>query len=273
MQSERTNPTSIYTTVVTFDPHPQEFFSGQQRTLLTPRAEKIKQLEEIGVDQLVLLPFDRDLAQLEPQAFVAEVLVRQLQAKRIGVGEDFRFGRQRAGTALDLQAIAAGYGIDTTIVPLYLLDGERASSSQIRQALTHGDLETAHHLLGRSYSLTGIVVKGQQLGRTIGFPTANLELPPEKFLPRWGVYSVWVEGVSFQSQPGVMNIGCRPTVSGDRPTVEVYLLDWSGDLYGQTLTVHLDRFLRPEAKFDSLDALKAQIQQDCQTARSSLSNK
>jgi len=272
-RSQRTSPGSVYTTVVTFDPHPQEFFSGQQRTLLTPRAEKIQRLEEIGVDQLVLLPFDRDLAQLEPQTFVAEILVRQLQAKRIGVGEDFRFGCQRAGTALDLQEIAAGYGIDTTIVPLYLLDGERASSSQIRHALTHGDLETAHHLLGRSYSLTGIVVKGQELGRTIGFPTANLELPPEKFLPRWGVYSVWVEGSSFQSQPGVMNIGCRPTVSGDRPTVEVYLLDWSGDLYGQTLTVHLDRFLRPEAKFDSLDALKAQIQQDCQTARSSLSNK
>lgn len=270
-RSPLTNLPSVYATVVTFDPHPQEFFSGQQRTLLTPRAEKIERLEEMGVDQLVLLPFDRDLAQLEPEAFVAEILVRQLQAKRIGVGEDFRFGCQRAGTALDLQAIAARYGIDTTIVPLYLLDGERTSSSQIRQALTSGDLETAHRLLGRPYRLTGTVVKGQQLGRTLGFPTANLQLPPEKFLPRWGVYSVWVEGVSCQSQPGVMNIGCRPTVCGDRPTVEVYLLDWSGDLYGHTLTVRLDRFLRPEAKFDSLDALKAQIRQDCQTARAILS--
>jgi riboflavin kinase / FMN adenylyltransferase len=263
----------IYTTVVTFDPHPQEFFSGQPRTLLTPRSEKVEQLEAMGVDQLVLLPFDRDLAQLEPQAFVEEILVRQLQAKWISVGQDFHFGRKRAGTAVDLRAIAADYGIETKIVPLYILDGERVSSSQIRQALTQGDLDTAHCLLGRPYSLTGTVVQGQQLGRTLGFPTANLQLPPEKFLPRWGVYSVWVDGLSFRSQPGVMNIGCRPTVRGDRPTVEVYLLDWSGDLYGQTLTVRLAHFLRPEAKFDSLDALKAQIQQDCETAKLILSNK
>jgi riboflavin kinase / FMN adenylyltransferase len=257
-----------YTTVVTFDPHPREFFSGQPRTLLTPRSEKADLLAAIGVDQLVLLPFDRDLARLEPRAFVEEILVRQLQAQRIGVGQDFHFGRQRAGTAVDLQAIAANYGIETTILPLYILDGERVSSSNIRQALTQGDLDTAHRLLGRSYSLTGTVVKGQQLGRTLGFPTANLQLPPEKFLPRWGVYGVWVDGLSFQSQLGVMNIGCRPTIAGDRPTVEVHLLDWSGDLYGQTLTVHLIHFLRLEAKFDSLDALKAQIQQDCQMARS-----
>lgn len=263
----------IYTTVVTFDPHPQEFFSGQPRTLLTPGAEKAEQLEAFGVDQLVLLPFNRDLAQLEPQAFVEEILVRQLQAKRISVGQDFHFGRKRAGTAIDLQTIAANYGIDTTIVPLYILDGERVSSSNIRQALTHGNLEAAHCLLGRSYSLSGTVVQGQQLGRTLGFPTANLQLPTDKFLPRWGVYSVWVDGLQLQSQPGVMNIGCRPTVSGDRPTIEVYLLDWSGDLYGQTLTVRLAHFLRPEAKFDSLDALKAQIQQDCQTAKLKLSNK
>ncbi|MGB5900677.1 MAG: bifunctional riboflavin kinase/FAD synthetase [Geitlerinemataceae cyanobacterium] len=263
----------IYTTVVTFDPHPQEFFSGQPRTLLTPGAEKAEQLEAIGVDQLVLLPFDRDLAQLEPQAFVEEILVRQLQAKRISVGQDFHFGRKRAGTAIDLQTIAANYGIDTTIVPLYILQGERVSSSNIRQALTQGNLETAHRLLGRSYSLTGTVVQGQQLGRTLGFPTANLQMSGDKFLPRWGVYSVWVDGLSLQSQPGVMNIGCRPTVLGDRPTVEVYLLDWSGDLYGQTLTVRLAHFLRPEAKFDSLDALKAQIQRDCEMAKSIISNK
>lgn len=264
---------SIYTTVVTFEPHPQEFFTGQRRTLLTPRAEKVEQLEAMGLAQLVLLPFDRHLAQVEPQAFVEEILVRQLQAKRVSVGQDFHFGRKRSGTALDLQAIAANYGIETHIVPLYILDGERVSSSHIRQSLTQGDLETAHRLLGRSYSLTGTVVQGQQLGRTLGFPTANLQLPPEKFIPRWGVYSVSVDGLSFQSQPGVMNIGCRPTVEGDRPTVEVYLLDWSGDLYGQTLTVRLVDFLRPEAKFDSLDALKAQIQKDCETAKLIMGNR
>ncbi|MBW4641151.1 MAG: bifunctional riboflavin kinase/FAD synthetase [Gloeocapsa sp. UFS-A4-WI-NPMV-4B04] len=312
----------IYSTVVTFNPHPQEFFTGSRRTLLTPLNEKVQQLTDLGVEQLVLLPFDRELAALSPQEFVEKILVQQLQAQQISVGQDFRFGYQRSGTASDLQAIAATSGIPVTIIPLQNIGGdssiktvdERISSSSIRQALEQGDLHRAKILLGRPYTLTGRIVEGQQLGRTIGFPTANIQLPPEKFLPRQGVYAVQVFGedeskelgavfnheelfarqqnkkVSETPTPsplasclgqspasltplsfkGVMNIGSRPTVNGTYPSVEVHLLDWSGDLYGKTLTVQLEKFLRPEQKFASLEALKAQIQADCARARSVL---
>ncbi|MBD1839114.1 bifunctional riboflavin kinase/FAD synthetase [Coleofasciculus sp. FACHB-501] len=280
-------------TVVTFNPHPREFFTGQRRGLLTPRPEKVRQLEALGVEQLVLLPFDRELAALSPQQFVEKILVRQLRAQSVSVGEDFRFGCQRAGTGADLKAIAHSYGINVTLVPLQTCEGERISSSVIRQALQEGDLEQANRLLGRPYTLTGLVVKGQQLGRTIGFPTANLQLPSEKFLPRQGVYCVRVysetedgseatgqtetgngeakvaaDGCSLPIEGiGVMNIGNRPTVDGTTSTLEVHLLDWVGDLYGKTLTVSLEQFLRPEQKFASLDALKTQIQVDCEAAR------
>ena len=284
-----------YGTVVTFDPHPQEFFTGQPRQLLTPLTEKVELLAAMGVEQLVLLPFDRELAALSASEFVGEILVRQLQASRISVGVDFRFGRGRAGTAADLQDIAASYGINVTLVGLHTCgQGERISSSIIRESLASGDLKRANQLLGRPYSLVGSVVGGQQLGRTIGFPTANIELPPEKFLPRFGVYAVrvlvkdkggkmknesssyeWENSKSLISDrgsdscflSGVMNVGCRPTVDGQQPTVEVHLLDWCGDLYGQTLSASLVEFLRPEQKFASLEALKTQIQTDCDVAR------
>lgn len=260
-----------YSTVATFNPHPREFFSGQPRKLLTPRSEKVQQLSSMGVKQLVLLPFNRELASLSPQQFVEKIVVQQLRATHVSVGADFHFGYQRQGTSADLKAIASTYGIDVTIVSLQTCQGERISSTLIRQALEQGDVTQANRLLGRPYTLTGLVVKGQQLGRTIGFPTANLQLPPEKFLPHTGVYCVKVYGSSVTSPAtvvqGVMNIGQRPTVNGTTLTVEAHLLDWSGDLYGQTLTVSLEHFLRPEQKFASLDALKIQIQEDCEAAK------
>ncbi|MGB3267097.1 MAG: bifunctional riboflavin kinase/FAD synthetase [Microcoleus sp.] len=285
----------LYSTVLTFDPHPQEFFTGKPKKLLTPLAQKVELLAAMGVEQLVLLPFDRELAALTADEFVEKILVRQLQASRISVGVDFRFGHRRAGTAVDLQSIASGYGIDVALVTLHNCDeGDRISSSAIREGLASGDLKKANKLLGRPYSLVGTVVEGKRLGRTIGFPTANIELPPEKFLPCLGVYAVRVsvknggknikdrsssyKGENPQSliadRPsnlsfinGVMNIGRRPTVDGLQLTVEVHLLDWSGDLYGQTLSANLIEFLRPEQKFASLDALKTQIQADCDVAR------
>ncbi|MFB8793676.1 MAG: bifunctional riboflavin kinase/FAD synthetase [Microcoleus sp.] len=289
----------LYGTVVTFDPHPQEFFTGQPKKLLTPGSEKVELLEAMGVEQLVLLPFDRELADLTASEFVEQILVRQLQASRISVGMDFRFGRGRAGTALDLQSIASSYGIDVTLIGLHTCgEGERISSSVIRESLASGDLKRANLLLGRPYSLVGTVVGGQRLGRTIGFPTANIELPLPKFLPRFGVYAVQVlvsrlskseagkikdQSSSYEWESpkslisgfgsdlsilnGVMNVGCRPTVDGRQPTIEIHLLDWSGDLYGQTLSASLVEFLRPEQKFADLEALKTQIQADCDVAR------
>lgn len=263
-----------HSTVLTFHPHPREFFTGQRRTLLTPLDEKVRYLQELGVEQLVLLPFNQELANLSPEAFVEEILVKHLQAKRISVGQDFCFGRQRSGTATNLQAIAAQHGVCVEIVPLHTDQGERISSSAIRQALEQGNPQQAKNLLGRPYTLIGQVVQGQQLGRTIGFPTANLKLPPEKFIPCQGVYSVWVRrqimGTQSQPLPAVMNIGYRPTLDGAEQTIEVHLLDWTGNLYGETLLVSLEEFLRPEQKFVSLEELKAQIAADCDTARAQL---
>ena len=263
-------------TVVTFHPHPQEFFTGQTRLLLTPLDEKAAQLSAIGVEQLVLLPFNQTLASLSPEQFVEQILLQQLKATRVSIGSDFCFGRQRAGTAQTLQAIAAKHGMTVTIAPLKNVGGARISSSAIRQSLQEGNVQRAKQLLGRPYRLIGKVVEGQQLGRTIGFPTANLQLPPDKFLPCAGVYAVRVHccdrggKVDLSAVPtlaGVMNIGYRPTVNGITQTIEVHLLDWSADLYDQTLIVNLEAFLRSEQKFPSLDALKAQIQADCDAAR------
>ena len=268
----------IYPSVVSFSPHPREFFTGKQIKLLTPIAEKAQQLAKIGIEQFILLPFDRELASFTPQQFVEQVIVEQLQAVEISVGSDFRFGHQRKGTAVDLKSIASGLGIKVHLNSLYKCqerdraapaypDRElvRVSSSLIRQALEAGEVERANFMLGRPYTLIGEVVRGQELGRTIGFPTANLKLPPDKFLPRFGVYSVQV-ALDRDRIPGVMNIGCRPTVAGEDPTIEVHLLNWSGNLYGQTLSVSLKKFLRSEQKFPSLEALKSQITKDCQAA-------
>ncbi len=258
---------AAYKTVVTFDPHPQQYFTGQQRQLLTPHQERELILAQLGIQQLILLPFDRDLVKLSPQEFVDQILVQKLQAKFISVGEDFRFGNQRSGNATDLVTLTAAAGIPTQIAPLELDGGSRISSSRIRAALLAADLTLTQELLGRYYSIVGTVVNGQEIGRSIGFPTANLQYPAEKFLPRQGVYCVRVDTPKVAQLPAVMNIGKRPTVDGVNTTVEVHLLDWDGDLYGQQLTVYLHKFLRSEQKFPSLTALTEQIQADCDIAK------
>ncbi|MEG3435874.1 bifunctional riboflavin kinase/FAD synthetase [Pannus brasiliensis CCIBt3594] len=265
-----------YPTVVTFTPHPREFFTGEKRALLTPVAEKIEILEKLGIEQLVLLPFTAEMAALSPAEFVDRIIVEKLQAKSISVGEDFHFGHRRAGSATDLATLSERFGIRTRIVPLKncrdcsIDPSARVSSSLIRQALAGGDVERARQMLGRPYRLIGRVVRGQQLGRTLGFPTANLELPGDKLLPRFGVYSARVSIDSEEPIAAVMNIGCRPTVDGSGVTVEVHLLDWSGELVDRTLSISLVSFLRPEQKFNSLDELKNQIARDCLRARESL---
>ena len=266
------NAHRIYSTVVSFSPHPVAFFSGEELPTLTPGDEKVRQLRRMGVDQLVLLPFTRELASLSPHEFVEEVLVRQLNARFISVGEDFRFGRKRSGDAPMLRTIASEFGIEVKLVELETIAGDRISSSSIRGALRSGDIQSAMRMLGRSYDLTGIVVKGQQMGRQLGFPTANLQLPEGKLVPRQGVYAVRVvrEDPSATTIMGVMNIGTRPTLNGLTQTIEVHLLDWSGDLYGQSITVELLEFLRGEQKFLSLDDLKHQINLDCTIARERL---
>ena len=259
---------SLYPSVVSFLPHPREFFSGEKLQLLTPVNEKAEELSNLGIEQLILLSFDREMASLTPPQFVEQIIVQQLQAKIVSVGSDFRFGYQRQGTGEDLSKIAGEFGVEVYLNSLHEYQNSsdrmvRVSSSSIRQALSEGKIATANAMLGRAYSLSGKVVLGQQLGRTIGFPTANLDIPTEKFLPRYGVYRVIVS-LDRTTLKGVMNIGCRPTIDGELPTIEVHLLNWSGNLYGRVLKVDLIEFLRPERKFDSIEALKQQITKDCQ---------
>jgi riboflavin kinase/FMN adenylyltransferase len=261
----------LISTVVSFSPHPQEFFSNQPRQLLAPFEEKVSLLEALGVEQLVLLPFNAALAKLTATEFMQQILMQSMQVERISVGCDFRFGKQRQGSINDLQQI---WGDRLTVIPEQTMNvgtsnqAVRISSSNIRAALAEGKIDLANALLGRPYNFIGEVVSGKQLGRTIGFPTANLALPEAKCLPRDGVYTVQVQ---INNAPiyinGVMNIGMRPTVKGNQRSLEVHLLAWQGDLYGQRLNVELRQFIRPEKKFDSLDALKSQIQQDCQSAK------
>ncbi|MGL5033490.1 MAG: bifunctional riboflavin kinase/FAD synthetase, partial [Microcystaceae cyanobacterium] len=256
------NPEPLYPTVVSFNPHPREFFTGQHQPLLTPPQEKIEQLERLGVAQLVLLPFTETLARLAPGEFVQQVLADQLQAKVISVGADFRFGYQRQGNAQNLKAIAAQFGIQVLITDLKTDQQQRISSSLIRAALADGKMQQANEWLGRPYCLIGKVVLGQQLGQKLGFPTANLELPFDKLWPRLGVYAVQVTILDPNANPikqnGVINIGDRPTVSGKNIVAEVHLFDWSDNLYGKNLQVELLEFLRPEKKFANLEELKTQ---------------
>lgn len=262
------DPRNLTSTVVSFSPHPQEFFSKQPRSLLAPFDEKVALFESLGVEQLVLLPFDANLAKLTAAEFIQKILIESLQVELISVGFDFHFGQKRQGNVTDLKNV---WGDRLTVIPeqkMIVSDSSpiRISSSNIRVALAKGEVDLANALLGRPYNLVGKVVQGKQLGRTIGFPTANLDLPDRKCLPRDGVYAVQVNISSSPPIFGVMNIGLRPTVNGDRRTAEVHLFDWQGDLYDRELNVDLVKFIRPEQKFASLDALKEQIQADCQTA-------
>ena len=260
----------LTSTVVSFAPHPQEFFSNQLRPLLAPFDEKVSLLADLGVEQLVLLPFNADLAKLTATEFIQKILIESMQVEIISVGFDFRFGKQRQGSIADLQNI---WGDRLTVISEQTMNVEhsqavRISSSNIRAALAEGNIDLANSLLGRPYNLIGEVVYGNQLGRTIGFPTANLAIPQAKCLPRDGVYAVQVQVNDMPPYlDGIMNIGMRPTVNGTKRSLEVHLFAWQGDLYGQRLNVELGQFIRPEQKFDSLDALKSQILQDCQSAK------
>jgi riboflavin kinase/FMN adenylyltransferase len=265
------NYQNLTPSLVTFIPHPEEFFTGTKKQLLTPIPEKCQILEKLGVKQLILLPFDRELAHLSAEKFIKDILIKQIKANLISVGEDFRFGYQRQGNAEYLQSLANKYNVKVSITKEQNLTKERESmrisSSYIRQNLSNGKPELASEMLGRQYQIIGKVIEGQKLGRKIGFPTANLTIPPEKFLPKKGVYGVKVDVENndlLSNLQGIMNIGTRPTIDGKNISIEIHLLDWEGDLYNQILRVKLVKFLRPEQKFSSLDDLKRQIKLDCQ---------
>lgn len=258
------------TEVFTFVEHPRTILRPDNPVpLLTPWPEKVDRLGELGVDACVAAHFTPDLAQLAPDAFVERILVGQLGVVGVVSGFNFHFGHRQAGNTTVLRELGRLHGFDVEVVEPIEADGGVVSSSRVRELVATGGIEEANQLLGYPYTLTGTVIHGDKRGRTIGFPTANLEVDPLKLLPAFGVYACWVHW-NGQRLPAVVNIGQRPTFDPPKLMIEAHLFDFSADLYGQQLSVSLIRRIRAEKAFSGIDALIAQITDDCQVARGML---
>lgn len=249
--------------VLTFFPHPRMVLQENSSIkLLNTMEEKGKLLQKIGIDNLIIHPFDKEFSQLSAEEFVKKVLVEQLQIQKIIIGYDHRFGRNRTADINDLIVFGEKYDFEVEQISAQEIDDIAISSTKIRTAIAEGTISLANEYLGYNYFFSGTVIKGNQLGRTIGFPTANIQIKEDyKLIPKNGVYIV----KSYLQEEliyGMMNIGNRPTVNGTNQTIEVHFLNFNEDLYGQEITIELLEFIRDEQKFDSLDALKNQIQKD-----------
>jgi riboflavin kinase/FMN adenylyltransferase len=257
--------------VLTFEPHPREFFAADAApTRLTSLREKLELLAANGVERTHVQHFDRAFASLSPDSFVEQVLAGRLRARWLLIGEDFRFGAKRAGDLALLQRLGTRHGYEVEVLPAVAQGGARVSSSAVRAALAAGDLARAETLLGRAYSISGRVVHGRKLGRELGFATANVQLKHNR-PPLSGIYAVRVHGVGASSRPAVASLGVRPTVTASgRAVLEVHLFDFSEDLYGAHMRVEFLHKIRDEERYSNLDALKAQIERDCEAARTYL---
>lgn len=251
--------------VLTFDPHPREFFARDSAPpRLTRLAQKLEVFRAFGVARTYVARFDAALAQLSAEAFIDEVLMRRLDARWVLVGEDFRFGKGRAGNLAVLREHAKSFSVEA--MHTVEVDGERASSSAVRAALAAGEMERAARLLGRHYTISGRVAHGEKRGRTLGFPTANL--PLSRMPPVSGIFVVRVHGLGDGPRDGVASVGVRPTITAHgKPVVEVYLLDFAESIYGRRVRVEFLHKLRDEAKYDDLDALVTQIRADVAQTR------
>ena len=262
--------------VLTFEPHPADFFAGAPVVFrLTPKTVKARALEEFGLDGAVILTFDARLAALTAEEFIRDVLVERLGVAAVVIGWDFHFGKRRGGSPAFMQEAGARYGFRVEVIPrIEAAEGagtQAVSSTAIRRALEAGDVEAASRFLGRDYSVLGVVIPGRKLGRTLGFPTANIALDPANRLAH-GVYAVrvFVDGARFD---GVASFGTRPTVDDGPPLLETFLFGFDGDLYGRTIEVSFVRRIRGERKFDSLDALVAEMNRDKEKAQAILAGR
>lgn len=254
-------------TVISFEPLSREFFMGEKAPPRLQRfRDKLLAMRRFSVDRLLCLRFDRRLAEQAAEAFVEELLVERLGVRYLVVGDDFRFGHGRAGDFQLLREMGARLGFQVAHMHSFVMDEERVSSTRVREALAQGKMDAAQRMLGRPYRLSGRVAHGDKRGRQIGFPTANLKLGPRPQAVR-GVYAVEVFGLEQDPVRGVANAGKRPTVNGTQNRLEVHLFDYDGDLYGRQLHVDLLARIRDEQRFESLDALKAQIARDAEQAR------
>lgn len=254
--------------VLTFEPHPREFFAPEQApTRLTSLREKLELFSRYGVDRVHVCRFNRNFVQIGAEDFIARILNQGLQARWILVGDDFRFGAKRAGDFAMLREAAKTYGFQVEAMPSVTVGGTRVSSTAIREALVRGDLDLARQFLGRPYSISGRVVHGDKTGRKLGFPTANIQMKHNR-PPVAGIFAVEVYGVGEGVLQGAASLGVRPTVKQDgKPTLEVHLFDFDGDLYNSHLHVDFLLKLRDEMKFSSVEALTAQIAADVANAK------
>ena len=267
------------TVVITYWPHPRLVLGPPpshpellELQLLNTLEERAARLAEHGVDYLLVMPFTREFAQWSSEEYVQELLLKTVGTRHLVIGYDHRFGKNREGGFDYLSQHAARFGLTVEEIPRQDVDAVGVSSTRIRRALRAGEVATARAYLGYPYPLTGLVVPGQQLGRTIGYPTANLQVPePLKLVPALGIYAVWVTTAAGTRHPGMLAIGVRPTIGeGLAQTIEVNLLDFSGDLYGQFLTLEFVAWLRGEEKYDGLPALQAQLLLDAEATRAAL---
>ena len=256
---------NLESVILTFFPHPRKIVSNNYDIkLLNTIEEKSVLLEKIGIQNFIVHPFDKTFSELSPREFVTQVLVEKLNIQKIIIGHDHKFGKDRAADFNDLINFGKEFGFEVEEISAQQINEVSVSSTKIRNSLLEGNISLANEYLGYPYVLTGNVVKGNQLGRTINFPTANIEIPEEyKLIPKNGVYIVTVN-VSNQTVFGMMNIGVKPTLGENKLSIEVHLLDFDKDIYNQKIQVHILERLRDEQKFESFEALKLQIELDKQ---------
>ena len=253
--------------VFTFVEHPRTILRPDNPVaLLTPWPEKLERLSALALDACFAAHFTPDLALLSPEDFVRRILVDELGVAAVVTGFNFHFGHGQVGNPQTLRDLGKKYGFPVEIVPPVEADGGLISSTRLRELLATGRIEAANGILGYDYTLSGTVIHGDKRGRTIGFPTANLDVPREKLLPAYGVYACWAD-LGGQRLPAVVNIGQRPTFDPPKLMIEAHLFDWEGDIYGEQLAVSLVERIRGEQAFPSVQALVAQITADCQRAR------
>ena len=259
-------------TIASFWPHPREILYQETRLRLDLPSEKLPLLENLGIKQLVLIPFDLKLSRLSAEEFISDILINQLQARTISVGENFRFGYKRSGDINTMKNSLKDKNIKLNVVPLLEDQEGRISSSRVRQLLLQSDLLKAKALLKRPYSFSGRVIRGKGIGEKIGFPTANLQIDGRKFLPGEGVYAAWTKILSSENKfPSVMNLGPQPTINPLSPSaVEVHIIDKNIDLYGVQLLVEPVKMIRTQIKFSNIEELSNQISKDKALAKSFL---
>jgi len=262
------------TVVITFWPHPRLILRPDEpfMQLLNTFEEKAELLREQGVNHLIRIPFTKEFSQISSQEFITKILVETIGTKKLVIGYDHRFGKNREGSFEQLKLNASTYGFDLEEISRQDVDHVGVSSTRIRKALEEGDLDTSNHFLGRPYSLSGRIIKGDKLGRVLGFPTANLELDShDKLVPAEGIYAVKV-GHEKKIYGGMLYIGNRPTVNGTKRSIEVNIFEFDKDIYGETLHIYFIKLLRSDSKFSDLESLKNQLQRDKDSALTVLQN-